>query len=296
MRRTKDKGESKVIKKMTNSNIKKIAMVLVILVVLILSMTVISKAASDPANHTETLESLDEKKEDVLKLTATSAAASTALAAIPGDATTPVANKLADLTSYFLIILMVIFLEKYLVTLTGYAAFSILIPAACALLIAGICANKNFLKVLAAKIAVFGLVIYLIIPFSMNVSSVIEKTYESSVETTIKEAQDITDEIDESSDSEGNILDQAISKIKGGISGLLEKGEELLNRFIEAIAVMMVTSCLIPIVVLLFAFWIIRMLFGMQINAPKDLPKRISSKMPGGKKRSVELQKKGENV
>lgn len=84
MRRTKDKGESKVIKKMTNSNMKKIAMVLVILVVLILSMTVISKAASDPANHTKTLESLDEKKEDVLKLTATSAAASTALAAIPG--------------------------------------------------------------------------------------------------------------------------------------------------------------------------------------------------------------------
>ena len=105
------------------------------------------------------------------------------------------------------------------------------------------------------------------------------------METTIKEAQDITDEIDESSDSEGNILDQAISKIKGGISGLLEKGEELLNRFIEAIAVMMVTSCLIPIVVLLFAFWIIRMLFGIQINAPKDLPKRISSKMPGGKKK-----------
>ena len=77
---------------------------------------------------------------------------------------------------------------------------------------------------------------------------------------------------------------------------MLEKGEELLNRFIEAIAVMMVTSCLIPIVVLLFAFWIIRMLFGIQINAPKDLPKRISSKMPVGKKRSVELQKKGENV
>ena len=44
MRWTKDKGESKVIKKMTNSNMKKIAMVLVILVVLILSMTVISKS------------------------------------------------------------------------------------------------------------------------------------------------------------------------------------------------------------------------------------------------------------
>lgn len=63
-------------------------------------------------------------------MTATSAAAATAIAAVPGDATTPVANKLADLTSYFLIILMVIFLEKYLVTLTGYAAFNSLIPVA----------------------------------------------------------------------------------------------------------------------------------------------------------------------
>ena len=149
---------------------------------------------------------------------------------------------------------------------------------------------------MAEKVAVFVLVIYLIIPYIMNVSSVIEQTYDLTVEATMKEAEDLTDEIDESSDSEGNILDQAISKIKGGVSGLLEKGEALLNNFIEAIAVMMVTSCLIPVVVLLFAFWIIRILFGIQINAPKDLPKRISSKMPGGKKRSVELQKKGENV
>ena len=110
--------------------VKKIAAVLAILAVMILSMSVFSKVASDPSNHEKTIEALDEKKSDVLKLTAATAAASTALAAIPGDATTPVANKLADLTSYFLVILMVVFLEKYLVTLTGYAAFSVLIPAA----------------------------------------------------------------------------------------------------------------------------------------------------------------------
>ena len=112
-------------------NKRKLAVVLVLLVVLALSMTVVQKAASDPENHTGTIEALDEKKADVLKLTASSAAAATALAAVPGDATTPVANKLADLTSYFLIVLMVVFLEKYLVTLTGYATFFILIPLAC---------------------------------------------------------------------------------------------------------------------------------------------------------------------
>lgn len=168
---------------------------------MLLSVSVFSKMASDPSNHEKTLEALDEKKADVLKLTATSAAASTALAAIPGDATTPVANKLADLTSYFLVILMVVFLEKYLVTLTGYAAFSILIPAACILLAAGICLSRNLLKILAAKIAVFALVIFMIIPFSMKVSGIIEETYDVSMETTIEEAEDLTEEINESTDA-----------------------------------------------------------------------------------------------
>lgn len=267
-------------------NVRKIAVAGILLVVLLLSMTVVAKIAADPENHTKTIESLDEKKDDVLKMTATSAAASTALAAIPGEATTPVANKLADLTSYFLIIVMALFLEKYLVTLTGYAAFFILIPAACVLLAAGICMEKSFLKILAAKLAVFGLVLYFIIPMSVHVSAIIEDTYESSIETTVKEAEKMTDEINKSKDSEGNIIEKALSKIKDGVSGILKKGEDLLNRFIEAVAVMMVTSCLIPIAVLLFILWFVRILFGIQINVPQNMPGKISSKLPGHRKGS----------
>ena len=136
---------------------------------------------------------------------------------------------------------------------------------------------------MAAKIAAFGLVIFMIIPFSMNVSAMIEKTYESTVEETVK-AQDITNEIEKNTDSEGNIIEKALSKIKDGISGLLEKGEELLNQFIELIAVMLVTSCLIPIFIFLFMIWFIRMLFGIQINVPKGVSKQIAEKMPGRKK------------
>ena len=196
-------------------NKRKLAAVLVLLVVLALSMTVVQKAASDPENHTGTIEALDEKKADVLKLTASSAAAATALAAVPGDATTPVANKLADLTSYFLIVLMVVFLEKYLVTLTGYATFFILIPLACVLLGIGICAERPFLKVLARKVAAFGLVLFLIIPISMHVSGMIEATYEQSMETAVEEAENITEEINESTDEDGNVLEQASDQIKG---------------------------------------------------------------------------------
>ena len=261
-----------------NMDRKKIALITAALAVLLLSVFVISKAAADPANHTQTLESLDEKKEDVLAMTATSAASATAIAAIPGDATTPVANKLADLTSYFLIILMVIFLEKYLVTLTGYAAFNILIPLACILFIAGVCAARHTLKVWAAKIAVFGLVLFFIIPASMQISSSIEETYEVSMENAIQEAEKMTEEINESTDSDGNIIEQALDKIAGGV-------------FIESIAVMFVTSCLIPIAVLMFVLWLVKVMFEVQINVPRELPKKISRRLPGGKKKPADGQK-----
>lgn len=230
------------------NRVTKLALVGAALVIMLLSMTVLSKAAGDPGNHKKTIAALDEKKADVLKLTAASAAAATAVAAVPGDSTTPVANELADLSSYFLIILMAIFLEKYLVTLTGYAAFFILIPAACVLFAAGICLNKAFLKALAVKTAVFGLVLFMIIPLSIKVSAMIEDTYESSMETTVEEAQDLTEEINDNTDSEGNVFDRFVSQIKEGVSGLVKKGETLLNHFIEVAAVMLVTSCAIPMV------------------------------------------------
>lgn len=277
---------------MISVNLKKVVTVLVLLVTVFLSMTVFTEIATDPENHKETIASLDQKKSDVLKLTATSAASSTALAAIPGDATTPVANKLADLTSYFLMILMVVFLEKYLITITGYVTFFILIPVACAVLAAGICLNRPYLKVLAAKTAVFGFILYAAIPFSMHISSMVEETYQSSMEATVEEAQELTDEINESTDSEGNIIEQALAKIKDGVSGLLEKGEKLLNQFIEMIAVMMVTSCLIPIAVILFMLWIVRILFGVKIDVPKGMPKKISGKLPGHKTVYTELREK----
>lgn len=261
-------------------NKKNLAAIAVMLVIMILSMTVISKAASNPQNHEKTIKELDEKKEDVLKLTAASVALSTLIAAVPGDSTTPVANKLADLSSYFIIVLAALFLEKYLVTLTGYAAFSILIPIACALFIAGICINKNILKMLAAKMAVFGIVIFTVIPLSMHVSATIEETYESTMKATVKEAQDMTDELEGKTDSEDNAFQKAFTKIKEGTSGILKKGEDILNRFIETIAVMIVTSCVIPIVVLLFMFWFVKILFGIQINMPKDVPEKIAAKMP----------------
>ncbi len=56
------------------------------------------------------------KKTTALELTAAATAASAAITLIPGDAGTPIADKLADLSSYFLIVVCAIYLEK----ISGY--------------------------------------------------------------------------------------------------------------------------------------------------------------------------------
>ena len=92
---------------------KSIAVAL-LLAIALLSIFVISKPATSAENYRSTIESIDEKKATVMGITATAAAASTALAAIPGDVTTPIANQIMEISSYLLIVVCVLVLEKSL--------------------------------------------------------------------------------------------------------------------------------------------------------------------------------------
>ena len=111
---------------MENEKQKKILFALIPIVIALLSFFVIARFTSSTEFNAKTIQSLDDKKTTVMELAAASTAASAAITLIPGDVGTPIANKLADLSSYFLIVLCAIYLEKYLVTITGYAAFKIL--------------------------------------------------------------------------------------------------------------------------------------------------------------------------
>lgn len=113
--------------------IRWIVSILIPLLCALLSFCVIAKYTSSPTMkiNAHAIQSLDDKKTTALELTAAATAASAAITLIPGDAGTPIADKLADLSSYFLIVVCAIYLEKYLVTITGLAAFKLLIPIGC---------------------------------------------------------------------------------------------------------------------------------------------------------------------
>lgn len=259
-------------RKRMNNKRKRIIKIIIPLIIAILSVFVFARFTTSTEYHAKTIQSLDEKKTTVMELTAASTAASAAITLIPGDTGTPIAEKLADLSSYFLIVLCALFLEKYLLTITGYAAFMILIPIACVLYSASEIFKRNIWKQLAYKLVLFGLGIYLIVPVSVKVSDMIETTYQTSIEQTIDSAKQTTEEIKDSSDEEESSgVSGFISKVKDGVSTTTSKIENILNDFIEALAVMIVTSCLIPILVMIFFVWIIKGMLGMDMTGWKRI-------------------------
>lgn len=227
---------------------------------------------SSPASHQETLNSIDDKISTVMTLTASSTALSAAITFLPDDAATPIAEKLADFSGYFLLILCVLYAEKYLLSIIGLAAFRVLIPVACGLGLISLYwrPHKFQLRQLAFRFTAFALAVYLAVPAGIWVSDSIYDTYRSSINETISAAQDFADDTSELTQTEDQGL---ISRILNGLSetitSMFNKVSNIVNRFVEAVAVMIVTSCVIPMLVLLFFLWLVRMLTGIDVFAAR---------------------------
>ena len=178
---------------MRENNKIKVLMVVVPLIIAFFSVFVVSGIASSVEFHAGSIAALDEKQTTVLELTAASTAASAAITLLPGDTATPIAEKLADLSSGFLVVLCAIYLEKYLRTLTGFAAFNFLSPISCVLYAANVFLKRDGIRTIAKKLLIFGIAIVLVIPVSVQVSNLIEDTYQASIEATIESAKQTTD-------------------------------------------------------------------------------------------------------
>lgn len=260
----------------------RIALIFILAVIIILSCTVIGNKLTDPASYGHTIETLDKSRNTVLGLSAASAAASAAVSALPSDICSPLSQQLSEFTEWFLLILSIIFLEKYLLTIFGFAACYILLPVGCGALLTNCFFPLRSLQSIGKKLIVFGAALLLVIPVSVWVSDQINAIYSRSIEITVESASAVSDNlIGEISDSNGentSVIDEAktiLDDMSGSVAGIIDQFKNVLNRFIEATAVMLVTTCLIPIFVVLFFIWIIKTLFNIQIILPAHLPKQI---------------------
>lgn len=263
------------------------------------------------------IEKLDAKAQTVTALVGTTTAASVAISAIPGDTGIPVADKLMDVAADFAIVLGAIYLEKYMLTIFGLAACRVVVPLACALGIGYVLVREDVtwragLRTSAVKLALLALALTLVVPASVQVSNMIEETFEydaASVSSEMDaegaadsgaaatESADAADNArsndgassassDEAPDAStdpigafaawvgglgediGSALSGAGAAVSSGVTGILDTAKDWVARLIEAFAVMIVTNCVIPVVVLLFFVWIINVLIGLNIELP----------------------------
>ena len=178
-----------------------------------------------------------------------------------------------------------IFIEKYLLTISGYIAFNFLIPIACIFAILYVLLKNQKAGAIAGKLCAFSMVLLLVVPMSVQLSELIDQTYQISLEQNIEDTEELIEDSTEFSEENvqegsnwleniGNIISDNLSSLTSGISDLVNKGETLLSDILETIAVMIITACFIPILVFLILFWATKLIIGVEISLPQIKPKR----------------------
>ena len=251
------------------TDMKKVVAVLLLIAIAAVSFFWISSYATDPDHFETTIGSLNEKSSTVMELTAGSTALSAAITIIPGDVGTPIAEKLADLSGYFVFILAAIYVEKWLV-----------IPVCCLGLAAALFFANDSIRGIFIKLICFGLIAFALVPTSVVLSDMIYANYQASIEQTIEDAKESSNAIQDESKAEDdeNLAKKIYNNVKGSVTAKAEEFRAILNGYVEATAVLMVTSCAIPLAVLAFYIWIIKLLTGVEIHIPRTRFSRVMGK------------------
>ena len=246
----------------------KILISLLLVLLAVLSCFVVARMCDDSTLNRRLSESIDEKTATVMKLTSASAVASAGISAIPGDTATPIAEKLADLTGYFLIVLSVLYTEKALLSMLGAAAFKILVPIACAAGIAGVWFWGRG-RLLARKLALFAIAIAVAIPASLLVSDGIYENYSARIDETLASSEELNEETAPlaQANRDESIIQTILARLSETAASLADKAAQLLNRYVESVAILIVTSCILPCLGLVLILWLTKTLFGVDVIA-----------------------------
>ncbi len=251
--------ETTLEKKGTAARIVKIVLWIALAV---LSLTLLRRLLVSVDTYRGIIDSLDEKRATVFSLITASTAVSAAITLIPGDVGTPIAQQIAELSEYFIVVLGALYLEKYILTILGFVSSAILVPTASALSVwHELKPGSGWKRRLAVTLLVVGIAGVLIVPASVMVSNSIDRTFPDSIHATIDAVIESSEEIKEEAEREQTLWDtlsNAAQSVKGSVSETVEKGKAAVNHIIESIVIMLVTDCVIPIAVVLFFVWAVR--------------------------------------
>lgn len=278
----------------------RLGVIALLIVLALVSAFAIRPAAEDPKAWSSTVEVIDQKKGNVLGLTTSCIALSAGISALPNDTGTPVAEQLSQLAGNLGIVLAVLYLEKYLLTIFGFLAFGILIPLALVLFatslsLHGCLTTSRLLGMVGLRILVVGVIAIAVVPASVWVTQRVDETYqisvqeESETQNAIKESDSSKKDSKKSDErTDDNILDQLMagaanlaSIVTDGAKRVTDDIISQVTTLIEGVIVMIVTSCVIPILVLVVFLWLGHTLLGIDVSKPTSYLKR---RLGGGRR------------
>lgn len=253
---------------------QQIARILIYVLMIVLSVTVISDKLSSPEFHSETIRVLEEQKADALALNVAITVASTALSAIPDDTATPIADKLAGLSLPMFMIVTFIYLEIFLLTSLGWIASSLLFPASCLLGIGYVLCRRDVMMIWSKKLLIFSLALAFLIPISTAVTSHVENTFSETVNQKLHAAYHVIDAA-ESEEEEENTnaflsffsnLGDSVASLGNSFTSLVDRAKNMLGTVVDAVAVLLITSCVIPVVTLILLLKAVKFVLNIDIS------------------------------
>lgn len=225
------------------------------------------------------LESLEESSDMVMKFSAVTLSTSLVISALPDDFATPLAESLSDMNIYFIAILVVLFFEKLLLQYGVKLAFVILIPAACAIGVLFVATQRGLLKGLAIRLCILGLAVALVVPCSTHLTDYVAADLMDYVSETIEETENDAGKLSEAmEDSSGEKtiferLSDLFHTAVNSVSDLMAYFQNTIRRCMNAIAILILTNCLMPLLTLFVLKWILREMFQIVLPMP-SLKKR----------------------
>lgn len=179
----------------------------------------------------------------------------------------------------------------------GFLSFGVLGPAAFVLLAASLLAHGRLstghtLFILGVRILLVGIIAVTVVPASVWVTQRIDETYQISISQTEPEGSaEESKPTDSESQENKNFWDsiasgaaQLVSNLKDGIKSVTDGVVEQVTNLIEGTIVMIVTSCLVPLLVLAVFLWMGHSLMGIDVSAPTNY---LARRLPGKKRHQV---------
>lgn len=265
-----------------------IGFIVALVVLALLSGFVARPHFADTKTWDSTIEVIDQKKGNVLALTTSCVALSAGITALPGDTGTPVAEQLAQLSGNLGIVLAVLYLEKYLLTILWSVGLGILIPFALVLFavslgIHGRWSTSAVLRRVATRVLVVAVIGMALVPASVWVSQKVDETYQVSIEQAEQKATEASKTSSTKSEKKSettenkNVLEQLtdgasslLTSVTDSAKSMTDEVVQQVTDLIEGVIVMIVTSCVIPLLVLAAFLWLGHTLLGIDISGPAN--------------------------